>query len=77
MLNHLANHQITHLNAETKIQALIMALLAFWVVFTVSSFVGNPVYAYFLLFLTLALSGVNQLKKYNGSECAAPFQIKI
>ena len=38
VLNHAVNHQNTQLNAETKNQTLEVQ-----VVFTVSSFVGNPV----------------------------------
>ena len=41
MLNHLANHQTTQLDAETKNQIFIF--LEFWVVFAVSSYVGNTV----------------------------------
>ena len=36
------NH-ITRLNAEAKNQASNLHILEFWVVFTVSPFVGNPV----------------------------------
>ena len=41
-------HQITHWNAETKNQAFNRHILEFRVVFTVLSFVGNPVYKLYL-----------------------------
>ena len=41
-------HQITHWNEETKNQASIRHILEFRVVFTVLSFVGNPVYKLYL-----------------------------
>ena len=44
VLNYLLNNQNIQLNAETKNQASNRHFLEFWVVFTVSFFVGNPVY---------------------------------
>ena len=43
MLNHLFNCHSALLNAATKNQALNRHILEFWVVFTVSSFLGDPV----------------------------------
>ena len=42
MLNHLANHQNTEFNQETKNQASNCHTFRFFIVFTVSSVVGNP-----------------------------------
>ena len=42
----LVNHQNTHLNSETKDKLQIDIILEFWVVFTVSFFVGIPLYMY-------------------------------
>ena len=43
-LNNLQHHQNTQLSLETQSKLQIVIFLEFWVVFTVSSFVGNPVY---------------------------------
>ena len=44
VLGHIVNHKNTQLNKKPKIKLQIVILLEFWVVFTVLSFVGNPVY---------------------------------
>ena len=42
LFTHLINHQNTQLNDRTKIKRQIVLFLKFWVVFTDSSFLGNP-----------------------------------
>ena len=41
---HISEHKNTQLNKKPKIKLQIVIFLEFWVVFTVLSFVGNPVY---------------------------------